>query len=96
MGYRVGVERDNDRVSQEESTYWVEYTTRWLTWQVLSLKLGLSTNNNLLDLAQLSGRAVYYLELKYGQEYATMELTKNKQIRADSTVAFRVAHQPKH
>ena len=74
----------------------MEYTTRWLTWQVLSLKLGLSTNNNLLVLAQLSGRAFYYLELKYGQEYATMELTKNKQIRADSTVAFRVAHQPKH
>ena len=56
----------------------------------------LTTNNNLMDLAQLSGCAFCYLELKFGKEYVTMELTKSEQIRAGLQRAFRVAHQPRH
>ena len=49
----------------------------------------LTTNNNLMDLAQLSGCAVYYLELKFGKEYATMEMTKSEQIRAGLQKSFQ-------
>lgn len=42
-----------------------------------------------MDLAQLSGCAVYYLELKFGKEYATMEMTKSEQIRAGLQKSFQ-------
>lgn len=42
-----------------------------------------------MDLAQLSGCAFCYLELKYGKEYATMEMTKSEQIRADLQKSFQ-------
>ena len=49
----------------------------------------LTTNNNLMDLAQLSGCAFCYLELKFGKEYVTMELTKSEQIRAGLQKSFQ-------
>jgi hypothetical protein len=49
----------------------------------------LTTNNNLMNLAQLSGCAFYYLELKFGKEYATMEMTKSEQIRAGLQKSFQ-------
>lgn len=42
-----------------------------------------------MDLAQLSGCAFCYLELKFGKEYVTMELTKSEQIRAGLQKSFR-------
>ena len=49
----------------------------------------LTINNNLLDLAQLSGCAFCYLELKFGKEYATMEMTKSEKIRAGLQKSFQ-------
>lgn len=49
----------------------------------------LTTNNNLMDLAQLSGCAFCYLELKFGKEYVIMETIKSKQIRAGLQKSFR-------
>lgn len=49
----------------------------------------LTTNNSLMDLAQLSGCAFCYLELKFGKEYVIMEMTKSKQIRAGLQKSFR-------
>lgn len=49
----------------------------------------LTTNNNLMDLAQLSGCAFCYLELKFGKEYVTMKMTKNEQIRAGLQKSFQ-------
>ena len=49
----------------------------------------LTTNNNLMDLAQLSGCAFCYLELKFGKEYATMKMTKSEQIRAGLQKSFQ-------
>ena len=49
----------------------------------------MTTNNNLMDLAQLSGCAFCYLELKFGKEYVTMELTKSEQIRVGLRKSFQ-------
>lgn len=49
----------------------------------------LTTNNNLMDLAQLSGCALCYWELKFGKEYVTMDLTKSEQIRAGLQKSFQ-------
>ena len=49
----------------------------------------LTTNNNLMDLAQLSGCAFCYLELKFGKEYVTMKMTKSEQIRAGLQKSFQ-------
>ena len=46
-------------------------------------------NNSLMDLAQLSGCAFCYLELKFGKEYVTMKMTKNEQIRAGLQKSFQ-------
>lgn len=42
-----------------------------------------------MDLAQLSGCAFCYLELKFGKEYVIMELTKSEQIRAGLQKSFQ-------
>ena len=42
-----------------------------------------------MDLAQLSSCAFYYLGLKFGEEYATMEMTKSEQIRAEPQKSFQ-------
>ena len=55
----------------------------------------LTTNNNLMDLAQLSGCAFCYLELKFGKEYFTMEMTKVSKFELDSKRVFRVEPLPK-
>ena len=49
----------------------------------------MTTNNNLMDLAQLLGCAFYYLELKFRKEYATMEMTKSEQIWAGLQKSFQ-------
>ena len=49
----------------------------------------MTTNNNLMDLAQLSGSAFCYLELKFGKEYVTMKMTKSEQIRAGLQKSFQ-------
>ena len=49
----------------------------------------LTINNSLMDLVQLSGCAFCYLELKFGEEYVTMELTKSEQIRAGLRKSFQ-------
>lgn len=49
----------------------------------------LTTHNNLMNLAQLSGCAFCYLKLKFGKEYVTMELTKSAQIRAGLQKSFQ-------
>lgn len=49
----------------------------------------MTTNNNLMDLARLSSCAFCYLELKFGKEYVTMELTKSEQIRAGLQKSFQ-------
>ena len=49
----------------------------------------LTTNNNLMDLTQLSGCAFCYLELKFGKEYVTMKMTKSEQIRAGLQKSFQ-------
>ena len=41
-----------------------------------------------MDLAQLSGCAFCYLELKFGKEYVTMKMTKSEQIRARLQKSF--------
>lgn len=46
-------------------------------------------NNSLMDLAQLSGCAFCYLELKFGKEYVTMEMTKSEQIRVGLRKSFQ-------
>lgn len=42
-----------------------------------------------MDLAQLSGCAFCHLELKFGKEYVTIELTKSEQIRAGLQKSFQ-------
>ena len=42
-----------------------------------------------MDLAQLSGCAFCYLELKFGKEYATMKTTKSEQIRTGLQKSFQ-------
>jgi len=42
-----------------------------------------------MNLAQPSGCAFCYLELKFGKEYATMELTKSEQIRIGLQESFQ-------
>lgn len=42
-----------------------------------------------MDLAQLSGCAFCYLKLKFGKEYATMEMTKSEQIRIGLQKSFQ-------
>ena len=49
----------------------------------------LTINNSLMDLVQLSGCAFCYLELKFGEEYVIMELTKSEQIRAGLRKSFQ-------
>ena len=49
----------------------------------------LTIHNILMDLVQLSGCAFRYLELKFGKEYVTMELTKSEQIRAGLQKSFQ-------
>ena len=42
-----------------------------------------------MDLAQLSGCAFCFFELKFGKEYATMGMTKSEQIRAGLQKSFQ-------
>ncbi len=55
----------------------------------------MTTNNNLMDLAQFSGCAFYYWELKFGKEYTTMEMTKSEQIRAGPQKSFQSSSSAK-
>lgn len=49
----------------------------------------MTIKNNLMNLAQLSGCAFCYFELKFGKEYATMGMTKSEQIRAGLQKSFQ-------